>query len=165
MWTLSLKVSVERSGNQVRIRAQLIRASTDIQIWAKTFEGDIREIFTMQSQVTQAIANQIRVRITPQEQSDLHSARPVNPQVLDAYLKGRYFWNKEELRFGLKPLGSLGLPAVFARANSYCRSDTAFARRRTVRFQSDEMFASTPKLVTTVVTTTPKTAPFPLFPK
>lgn len=86
--------SVERSGNQVRIRAQLIRASTDTQMWAKTFDGDIRDIFTMQSQVTQAIANQIRVRITPQEQSHLHSARPVNLQSLDAYLKGRYFWNK-----------------------------------------------------------------------
>lgn len=86
--------SVERSGNQVRIRAQLIRASTDTQIWAKTFDGDIRDIFTMQSQVTQAIANQIRVRTTLQEQSHLHSVRPVNPQALDAYLKGRYFWNK-----------------------------------------------------------------------
>jgi TolB-like protein/DNA-binding winged helix-turn-helix (wHTH) protein/tetratricopeptide (TPR) repeat protein len=86
--------SVERSGNQVRIRAQLIRASTDTQIWAKTFDGDIRDIFTMQSQVTQAIANEIRVRITPQEQSHLHSAGPVNPDALDAYLKGRYFWNK-----------------------------------------------------------------------
>jgi tetratricopeptide (TPR) repeat protein len=86
--------SVERSGNRVRIRAQLIRASTDTQIWAKTFDGDIRDIFTMQSQVTQAIANEIRVRITPQEQSHLHSAGPVNPDALDAYLKGRYFWNK-----------------------------------------------------------------------
>jgi len=49
----------------------------------------------MQSQVTQAIANEIRVRNhTPQEQSHLHSAGPVNPAALDAYLKGRYFWNK-----------------------------------------------------------------------
>ncbi|MDQ1388781.1 MAG: hypothetical protein QOF56_2235 [Acidobacteriaceae bacterium] len=86
--------SVERSGNQVRIRAQVIRASTDTQIWARTFDGDIRDIFTMQSQVAQAIANEIRVRITPQEQSHLHSARAVNPQALDAYLEGRYFWNK-----------------------------------------------------------------------
>ncbi len=86
--------SVERSGDQVRIRAQVIRASTDTQIWAKTFDGDIRDIFTMQSQVARAIANEIRVRITPQEQSHLHSARAVNPQALDAYLEGRYFWNK-----------------------------------------------------------------------
>jgi len=48
----------------------------------------------MQSQVTQASPNEIRVRITPQEQSHLHSAGPVNPAALDAYLKGRYFWNK-----------------------------------------------------------------------
>jgi TolB-like protein/DNA-binding winged helix-turn-helix (wHTH) protein/tetratricopeptide (TPR) repeat protein len=86
--------SVERSGSHLRIRAQLIRASTDSHLWARTFDGDIRDTFTMQSQVAQAIASEIQVRITTQEQSRLVSARPVNPEALDAYLKGRYFWNK-----------------------------------------------------------------------
>ena len=86
--------SIERSGNHVRIMARLIRASSDTQLWAKSFDGDVRDILLLQSAVAQDITREIRARITPQEQERLHAAHPVNPAAHEAYLKGRFFWNK-----------------------------------------------------------------------
>ncbi len=86
--------SVLRSGDQVRITAQLIRASTDTHLWADSYERDLRDVLALQDEVARTIANEIKVKLTPQEQARLKSARPVNPEAYQAYLKGRYFWNK-----------------------------------------------------------------------
>jgi TolB-like protein/DNA-binding winged helix-turn-helix (wHTH) protein/Flp pilus assembly protein TadD len=86
--------TVLRSGDQVRITAQLIEASTDKHLWSHSYEGDLRDTLTLQRKVASAIADQIRINLTPQEQAALKSVRAVSPQAYESYLKGRYFWNK-----------------------------------------------------------------------
>jgi TolB-like protein/DNA-binding winged helix-turn-helix (wHTH) protein/Tfp pilus assembly protein PilF len=86
--------TVLRSGDQVRITAQLIEASTDKHIWSRSYEGDLRDTLTLQRRVASAIADQIRINLTPQEQAALKNTRSVNPEAYESYLKGRYFWNK-----------------------------------------------------------------------
>lgn len=86
--------TVLRAGNQVRITAQLIEARDDKHLWARSYERDLRDTLTLQNQVARAIAEQIRISLTPQEKSTLASAKAVNPEAYEDYLKGRYFWNK-----------------------------------------------------------------------
>jgi TolB-like protein/DNA-binding winged helix-turn-helix (wHTH) protein/Flp pilus assembly protein TadD len=86
--------TVLRAGDQVRITAQLIDASTDKHLWSQSYEGDLRDTLALQDRVARAIAKEIQINLTPQEQAALKSARVVNPQAYESYLKGRYFWNK-----------------------------------------------------------------------
>jgi eukaryotic-like serine/threonine-protein kinase len=85
--------SVDRSGDEVRISAQLINARTDSHLWARSYRRNLRDILAMQSEVARAIAGEIRVQLTPQEQARLGRLRAVNPAAYEAYLKGRYHWN------------------------------------------------------------------------
>jgi serine/threonine-protein kinase len=82
--------SVLRSGDRVRITAQLIDAKSDRHLWAKSYERDMKEVLALQSEVARAIAGEIRVKITPQEQARLTTARPIEPEALEAYLLGRH---------------------------------------------------------------------------
>jgi tetratricopeptide (TPR) repeat protein len=86
--------SVLHSGERVRIAAQLIEVPADKQIWAQSYEGDFRDTLTLQSRVARSIAAQIRATLNRQEQVSLEKSRAVNPEAYEAYLKGRYFWNK-----------------------------------------------------------------------
>jgi TolB-like protein/DNA-binding winged helix-turn-helix (wHTH) protein/Flp pilus assembly protein TadD len=86
--------TVLRAGDQVRITAQLIDASTDKHLWSQSYQGDLRDTLALQDRVARAIAEQIQINLTPQEQAALKSARVVNPEAYESYLKGRYFWNK-----------------------------------------------------------------------
>jgi TolB-like protein/DNA-binding winged helix-turn-helix (wHTH) protein/Tfp pilus assembly protein PilF len=86
--------TVLRFGDQVRITAQLIEASTDKHLWSQSYEGELRDTLALQNQVARAIADQIRINLNPQEQAALKNAKVVNPQAYVSYLKGRYFWNK-----------------------------------------------------------------------
>ena len=86
--------SVLRSGERVRIDAQLIQVPADKHIWAKSYEGDFRDTLALQSRVARAIAGQIRATLNRQEQVALEKSKAVNPVAYEAYLKGRYFWNK-----------------------------------------------------------------------
>jgi serine/threonine-protein kinase len=86
--------SVQRSGDKVRINAELIEASTDRHLWAKSYERDLRDILTVQSAVAKAIADEVQIKLTPQEQARLAKSRQVNPEALEAYLAGRFYWNK-----------------------------------------------------------------------
>jgi TolB-like protein/DNA-binding winged helix-turn-helix (wHTH) protein/Flp pilus assembly protein TadD len=86
--------TVLRSGDRVRITAQLIEASTDKHLWSQSYEGDLRDTLTLQKKVASAIADQIRINLTPQEQAALKTVKVVNPEAYESYLKGRYFWNK-----------------------------------------------------------------------
>jgi TolB-like protein/DNA-binding winged helix-turn-helix (wHTH) protein/Flp pilus assembly protein TadD len=86
--------SVLRSGERVRIIAQLIQVPADTHIWAQSYEGDLRDTLALQSSVARSIAEQIRGTLKPQEKAALEKSRKVNPEAYEAYLKGRYFWNK-----------------------------------------------------------------------
>jgi TolB-like protein/DNA-binding winged helix-turn-helix (wHTH) protein/Flp pilus assembly protein TadD len=86
--------TVLRSGDRVRITAQLIEASTDKHLWSQSYEGDLRDTLTLQKKVARAIADQIRINLTPREEAALKSVKVINPEAYESYLKGRYFWNK-----------------------------------------------------------------------
>lgn len=86
--------SVLRSGQRVRITAQLIHAATDQHLWAESYERDLRDILSLQSEIARQIANQVRIVLTPEEQSHFDEIRQVKPEAHEFYLKGRYYWNK-----------------------------------------------------------------------
>jgi eukaryotic-like serine/threonine-protein kinase len=86
--------SIEREGLRVRISAQLIHAATDGHLWADTYDRDMRNVLLLQDEVARTVAREIRVTLTPEERSRLASARPVDPEAYQAYVKGRYFWDK-----------------------------------------------------------------------
>jgi TolB-like protein/Tfp pilus assembly protein PilF len=86
--------TVLRSEERVRICAQLIYAPTDTHLWAESYERDMRNILGLQSEVAQAIAREVQVKLTPQEQADFAKMPPVDPEAYEACLKGRYHWNK-----------------------------------------------------------------------
>ena len=86
--------SVLRVGEQVRITAQLIHAPTDTHLWAESYERDMGDVLALQREVARAIAGEIKVAVTPSEETRLASARRVNPETYEAYLKGMFHLNK-----------------------------------------------------------------------
>ncbi|MBZ5599602.1 MAG: protein kinase [Acidobacteriia bacterium] len=86
--------SVVRSGDRVRINAQLIQAPTDHHLWARSYERDIKDVLALQGELARTIASEVQIQLTPKEQARLETSRPVNPDAYEAYLKGRFFWNK-----------------------------------------------------------------------
>ena len=86
--------SVLRSGDRVRITAQLIQAASDRHLWGESYERDLRDIIGLQREVAAALTEQIKINLTPQEQERLANTHAANPEAHEAYLKGRYFWNK-----------------------------------------------------------------------
>ena len=86
--------SVVRSGNQLRVTAQLIDARTDRHIWADSYAQKLGNVVSLQNQIAAAITGQIQAKLTPEERQRLARAGPVNPEAHEAYLKGRYFWNR-----------------------------------------------------------------------
>ena len=86
--------SVQRSGDRVEINVQLIQASNDEHLWAKSYQRNLRDVLDLQREVARAIAGEIRVAVTPQEKEKLAQRRSVNPDAYQAYLKGRYYWNQ-----------------------------------------------------------------------
>lgn len=93
--------SVLRDGDRVRITAQLIRVPADEHLWAHSYEGSFRDTLALQSEVSQAIAAQIRATLSSQEKAALSTSKVVDADAYEAYLKGRYFWNKRDAA-GLK---------------------------------------------------------------
>jgi TolB-like protein/DNA-binding winged helix-turn-helix (wHTH) protein/Tfp pilus assembly protein PilF len=86
--------TVMRAGDRVRISAQLIEASTDHHLWAASYDRDLRNVLSMQEEVTRAIVSEVRVKLTAQAQARLANMHPINPEAYQLYLKGRYFWYK-----------------------------------------------------------------------
>ena len=86
--------SVLRSGEQVRITAQLIQVPADKHLWAESYEGNLSDTLALQNKVARAVAEQIRIEVTSQERAELKSVKKIDPDAYEAYLKGRYFWNK-----------------------------------------------------------------------
>jgi TolB-like protein/DNA-binding winged helix-turn-helix (wHTH) protein/Flp pilus assembly protein TadD len=86
--------SVIRDGSRIRVHAQLIRAATDEHFWSEAYDRELRDVLSLQSDVAQSIARKVEVTITGEEHARLSSARTVDPEAYEAYLKGRYYWNK-----------------------------------------------------------------------
>jgi serine/threonine protein kinase/tetratricopeptide (TPR) repeat protein len=92
--------TVQRSGGRVRVTARLIPAATDSPLWSRDYERDLSDVLKLQSDVARAVADEIRIQVTPEERARLAAARNINPQAHEAYLLGRYFsrTNEEDLR-------------------------------------------------------------------
>jgi TolB-like protein/Tfp pilus assembly protein PilF len=86
--------AVMQSGSRVRINAQLMEAVNNRILWSGSYQRDMVDILALQEEVTRAIAKEIAVKLTPQEEARLTKPRPVNPEAYDAYLRGRYFLEK-----------------------------------------------------------------------
>jgi len=86
--------SVLRVGPRVRITAQLIHAATDTHVWAESYDRELADVLVVQSEIARAIAREIQVALTPEEDKRLTRARRVNPEAYEAYLKGRFHWYK-----------------------------------------------------------------------
>lgn len=90
----ALEGSVRLEAGRVRIVAQLIQVSDETHLWAETYERDLGDILKLQSEVSQAVAREVRVKLTPREERRLASVREVSPAAYESYLKGRHLWNK-----------------------------------------------------------------------
>lgn len=86
--------TILRSGDRVRITAQLIDAHSDQHVWAETYERDFRDVLGLQAEVAQQIANQIGIKLTAGEQRRLATQHVVDPAAQEAYLKGSFYWNR-----------------------------------------------------------------------
>ena len=96
--------TVQRTDGRVRISADLVEVRDERSLWGRSYEGELRDILGLQSQVAQAIADEIQVRLTPEQSANLSRRPLVNPQAYESYLRGRYFWSRrtpEDLRRGL----------------------------------------------------------------
>ncbi len=87
--------SVQRVGERVKITARLIYALTEQSLWADTYERDLHDVLALQNEIARAVIQQIQIKLTPQEQVRLASARPVNPAAYDEYLRGRFYANRQ----------------------------------------------------------------------
>jgi TolB-like protein/Flp pilus assembly protein TadD len=90
--------SVMRQDNRIRVTAQLIRGATDEHFWSETYDRELRDVFAVQSELAQSIANKVRVTATGEEHARLTAARPVAPEVYESYLKGQFAFNKSNSR-------------------------------------------------------------------
>jgi len=104
-----LEGSVQKSADAVRVNVQLIKAANDSHLWADTFDRKLTDIFWVESEVSKAIAEQLRAKLTGQEEQVIAAKPTDNPEAYDAYLRG--------LAYSLKPL----LPANLLAAQKYLR--------------------------------------------
>src|SRR2546427_7700058 len=117
--------TVQRSGERLRISAQLLHASTDTHLWAESYDRDLREVLALQAELAQAIAREVQVKLTPQEQAHFAQVHPVDPEAYEAYLKGRYHWNRRS-KAGL-PLGVQYFQQAIAKDPTYAAAYAGLA--------------------------------------
>ena len=85
--------SVLRDGDRVRINAELLHAPSDLHLWARSYERDLRDVITLQREVAASVAIEVRAKLTAQERTRLATPRPVNAEAYEEYLRGRHFYN------------------------------------------------------------------------
>src|SRR3989441_8155769 len=86
--------TVMRAGDRVRITAQLIDTSKETHLWSESYDRDLRDVLALQAEVAQSIGREIRIKITAADQARIAEVHPVEPDAYEAYLKGRYHWNR-----------------------------------------------------------------------
>jgi len=86
--------TVLRAGHRIRVTAQLIEAEKGTHLWAQSYERDLSDVLTLQAELAQAIAREVRVKLTPRERAHITRVRPVDPEAYETYLRGRYHWKR-----------------------------------------------------------------------
>src|SRR5581483_8398816 len=89
-----LEGTVMRAGGEVRINTHLINASSDQEIWSRSYQSALQDVLGVQRDVARETARQVQATITPAEAALLSRPKPANSEAIEACLKGRYFWNK-----------------------------------------------------------------------
>lgn len=97
--------SVLRSGERVRITAQLIRTATDRHIWAAAYDGDLKDVLSLQARVAEAITDEVKLHLTAEESGRLRRGQAVDPEAFDLYLRGRYALNQRNVPGFKKAIG------------------------------------------------------------
>jgi TolB-like protein len=115
-----LEGSVQKSADTVRVNVQLIKATTDSHLWSDTFDRKLTDILSVESEVAKAIADQLRAKLTGEEQEVIAAKPTDNPQAYDAYLRGLAY----TLKTGFTPANSLGAQKYLKEA---VRLDPKFA--------------------------------------
>ena len=128
--------SVMRDGNRIRVTAQMIRASTDEHFWSETYDRELRDVFTLQSEVAQSIAKKVEATTTGEEHERLASARLVAPEVYESYSRGEFALNKSSSKAEFEASipyfedaierDSTFAPAYVGLANAYSNLGTVF---------------------------------------
>jgi serine/threonine protein kinase/Tfp pilus assembly protein PilF len=99
-----LEGGVQKTGDQVRVNVQLINAQTDSNLWAETFDRKLTDIFSVESEIAKAVADQLRAKLTGQEEEVIAAKPTENPEAYDAYLRGLAY----SLKTAVTPANSLG---------------------------------------------------------
>lgn len=99
-----LESSFRREGNRARITTQLVRTKDQTHVWSQEYDRDIREILPLESEVSQAIAREIAVKLSPEARGRLVARHAIAPEAYELYLQGRYFWNKRSEQGHLKAI-------------------------------------------------------------
>jgi tetratricopeptide (TPR) repeat protein len=94
--------SVRRGGDRVRVTVKLVQTSDQTQVWAETYERDLKDVIALQADVARAVARGIQLTLSPRNEARLASAPAVDADAYELFLQGRYFWNKRDHRSLLK---------------------------------------------------------------
>jgi TolB-like protein/Tfp pilus assembly protein PilF len=86
--------TVRRAGSRVRVTAKLVQVADQTQVWSESYDRAFDDVLGLQSEIAQAIAREIKIQLTPAAAKRLAGSGAISPQAHEAYLKGRYFWNK-----------------------------------------------------------------------
>jgi len=97
-----LEGSIRRSGNRVRITAQLVEASTRHSVWAERYDRQLEDVFAIQEEIARSIAQALRIKLTPQEEKTIARKPTENPQAYDFYLRGRSYTRRENIDYALQ---------------------------------------------------------------
>jgi TolB-like protein/DNA-binding winged helix-turn-helix (wHTH) protein len=89
-----LENSLRESGDHIRLTSQLIQVKDQTHVWSQDYDYTVKDILKIEDDVAKALAHEIRVRLTSQQQSELHQSHPANPEAFDAYLQGYYFFER-----------------------------------------------------------------------
>lgn len=89
-----LEGSVRKSGNKLRVTVQMIDASRDRHMWTESYDRDLKDVFSIQSEIAKTVAEELKVRIVPSERARLEKKPTANAEAFNLYLKGRYFFNE-----------------------------------------------------------------------
>jgi TolB-like protein/DNA-binding winged helix-turn-helix (wHTH) protein len=87
-----LEGSVVRTGEKIRVSAQLIDARTDRHIWAEDYQGDLRDVLVLQNDIATAIAHSVKAKVAPADSPTVSAPHQVDPRAYDAYIRGRGYW-------------------------------------------------------------------------
>jgi TolB-like protein/DNA-binding winged helix-turn-helix (wHTH) protein/Tfp pilus assembly protein PilF len=89
-----LENSLRESGDHMRLTAQLIQVKDQTHLWSQDYDYPVKDILIVEDDVAKAVAHEVQLRLTSQQQADLSQSRPVNPEAFDAYLQGYYFFER-----------------------------------------------------------------------